>query len=148
MTTDITPITPASSIEQIAHNKGILQAMKARIKELEALHEEQMREYITEHGPVEIGEIRYYLGNDKDCRSHSHGALLDLVMEKCGGDYEQATTYLVSQPFKPGACRVLLGDAVFALYFDTTEKPYVREGKPTKRVLSVPLKLLAQRSAT
>ncbi len=150
MTTDITPITPASSIEQIAHNKGILQAMKARVKELEAQHDEQMLEWMDENKveSVEIGEIRYYKGHKKDTRSHDHPALADAIMERCGGSYDEFVAYLDAQPFKHGACRALLGDAVYDLYFTTTEKPVIKDGVPTKRVLSVPTKFLAQRSAT
>ncbi len=144
---DLSPITPASSIEQIAANKGILQAMKARIKELEAQHKEQMAEYIEANGPTTVGEIRYCLGYPKETESHDHPLLADEMMARCNGDWDEFCSHLVAQPFKPGSCRSLLGE-VFNKFFTVTEKTVLKEGKPAKQVLSVPTNLLAQRSAT
>ncbi len=155
MTTDLAPITPASSIEQIATNKGILQAMKSRIRELEAQHEEQMLEYVQANGPTTIGDVRYYAGNEKDTKDHDRNgagdALYEVCLEQCGGDVHEAfrrfvSDCLASQPFKPGTAKEMLGGN-FDRYFTITEKIVLKDGKPSKKVLSVPIKFLAQRSA-
>ncbi len=146
--TDLTPITPASSIEQIAERKGILQAMKARIKELERLHDEQMLEYIDANGPIEIGDVKYYAGYEKDTKDHDRVGAANELLAACGGDFETfVADCLASQPFKPGTAKALLGEK-FPNYFTVTEKRVLKDGRPGRKVLAVPTKLLAQRSAS
>jgi hypothetical protein len=137
MTTDLIPITPTSSIEQIADNLGKLKALAERARELKKQFDEQLLEYIEANGDVTIGEVRYYAGYEKETKCvNVAGAMLALLHE-VGGDMEVACSHLSSSPLKHGAVKKVLPPEMYDQFFVTSLKPDLKEGKPVKKVLAV-----------
>ncbi len=138
--TEIIPITPASSIEEISSNMDMLAAMKSRIRDLERQFKEQLLEYIQTNGSVTIGTTRYYAGTEKETNCFDVAGAVEALMIACGGDLRLFCGLLAKGGIKPGAAKAMLPDS-FHNYFVTEEKVTLETGKPTKKVLSVPTNL-------
>jgi hypothetical protein len=135
--TDLIPITPTSSIEQIADNLGKLKALAERARELKRQFDEQLLEYIEANGDVTIGEVRYYAGYEKETKCVDVSSALLSLLDATGGSLRYLADTLSSQPIKHGAAKKLLSPAVYDELFVTSLKPDLKEGKPVKKVLAV-----------
>jgi hypothetical protein len=135
--TDIIPITPTSSIEQIADNLGKLKALAERARELKRQFDEQLLEYIEANGDVTIGEVRYYAGYEKETKCVNVPGALTSLMIHAGGDVEVFCGALAANAIKHGAAKKILPPDEYDLYFVTSLKPDLKEGKPVKKVLAV-----------
>jgi hypothetical protein len=130
---------PLGDDEHLAHVIGRLQTLKARVRELDQMYKDKLLERIDEHGPVTIGQIRYYAGFEAETISLNSVDVLDALFTAVGGDMQQVANCLCSQPFKPGACRSVLPPEQFNLLFSTVEKKKAKEGKPVRKVLAANL---------
>jgi hypothetical protein len=135
--TDIIPITPTSSIEQIADNLGKLKALAERARELKRQFDEQLLEYIEANGDVTIGEVRYYAGYEKETKCVDVGGVILHLLDAVVGDYDALAGFLCANPIKHGAVKKTLSPEVYDRLFVTSLKPDLKEGKPVKKVLAV-----------
>jgi hypothetical protein len=104
------------------------------VRDLKRQWESKMVDRIEAAGPIVVGDIRYYVGPDKDTKCVNQTATLEACMEASGGDVAAFTEVLSSNAFKPGACRKLLAPERFAVLFVTTERVVLKEGKPAKQL--------------
>jgi hypothetical protein len=135
--TEITPITPTSSIEQIADNLGRLKALAERARELKKQFDEQLLEYIEANGDVTIGEVRYYAGYEKETKCVDVPGALSCLLFLCGGEMEEFAGVLSANAIKHGAAKKYMLPEMYEKHFVTSMKPDLKEGKPVKKVLAV-----------
>ena len=89
--------------------------------------------WINEHGEVECGDVRWYVGQETARYVTDPKALMEDILTETGGDLGSLVACLSSQPFKPGACRTVLGNRMDR-HFKTETKPDLKTGKPLKRL--------------
>jgi hypothetical protein len=130
---------PLGDVEHLAHVVGRLKALKARVRELDRAFNEKLLERIDDHGPVEVGEVRYYAGFERETLSRDTASTLTALFDAAGGELLVVADALCSQPFKPSVCKNLLDPDVYAHLFQTVEKKKAKEGKPVRKVLAANL---------
>ena len=134
-------IDEESSIEQCAAAKTKLQAMSGIVREAVRLLDERIIACMQAHEvkSFEVGDIRYYTAVPKETKCVDVPGTVNAVLEQFSMD--DLIAILVSQPFKPGAAKKLLGDTTL---FETTEKLTLKEGKPerTPALMSVNTKFV------
>lgn len=113
-----------------------LDAIKAAVRQAEAMLQVQMIEWINCNGDLMIGDIRYYVGKTTKTKCRDNAKTIEALLTAAEGDVESVASYLSSQPWKHGACRTALGEA-FDECFEVTEDIDVKTGKPLKSVKSV-----------
>ena len=119
------------------------QAFRAAFKAIDAeLKAKLLERLIRTNRSLEVGEIRYYAGEDRDTECTDVAAADDKLLIACKGDMKEHAACLVSQPFKVSAARQKLPPEDFASCFAVKSKPVVKEGKPQKKLLSVNPKFL------
>jgi hypothetical protein len=148
MTTDLATVeslilrVPDSDVEQLAECIGKLKALKALVRELDRMFGEKMLERLDAHGPVEVGEVRYYAGYETETLSGDPEGILGELLTATDGDLGQVASCLCSQPFKHGACKAVLDLDVYNRLFTVTEKRKAKEGKPARKVLTANMKFM------
>jgi hypothetical protein len=142
MTTDLATVeslilrVPDSDVEQLAECIGKLKALKALVRELDRMFGEKMLERLDAHGPVEVGEVRYYAGYETETLSGDPTEVLTALLEATGGDIGTVAGCLCSQPFNLKPCKSVLPEGVYYLLFTTVERKKAKEGKPQRKVLT------------
>ncbi len=107
--------------DEIQHAIRMLKEEAARLEDLLVQH-------IDRNGDIEIGGgQRLYVGNTKVTKSLDDKRVFDFVVEAAGGDLSIFSSgdsgVLVSQPWKTGAVRKLIGDDLFHnAFFSETVK--------------------------
>jgi hypothetical protein len=129
----------AATREEVIEALNVRAAMKARMREIDAAFEEAVIAWITEHGEIECGDVRWYVGTEKTTRCIDQGELLRTLLETRGVDAVGAC--LASGAFKPGAAREVLGEH-WNDHFTVTEKPDLKTGKPKRGLQSVDMRFL------
>jgi hypothetical protein len=148
MTTDLATVEslilsiPAADVEQLSEAIGKLKALKALVRELDRMFGEKMLERLDAHGPVEVGEVRYYAGFETETLSGDPAEVLTALLEATGGDIGTVAGCLCSQPFKHGCCKAILDLDVYNRLFTTIEKQRAKEGKPQRKVLAANTKFM------
>ena len=130
--TALSQLDPSSSIEDIAATMGMLDAMMQRAKELRAEFEQQCIEWIKANGEIEIGTVRYFIGNPKTHKDNDPGETLEVLLEVSGGDLDGIKCCLSSGAFKHGAVKKFLeehGDGRYEQLFTVIERERLEEGK-------------------
>ena len=112
-----------------------------RAKELKALAEEAVLDFIERNGDFEFNGIRYYAGNTKKVTPKDKVVLIEQLFEAVGGDIEALVEFLTANPFKVGEVRRVFGDE-FDNYFTTVIVPKLKEGKPVRRLITADVKYL------
>lgn len=134
--TSILEINEWTTPEDLGALKDRLTFFAGKIKEMRAMLDAKMLEIIQETGQdIEIGPVRYYAGIDKEKKCKDYKAALVALLDKSGGDMDAVVGCIASGGLKPGACKSILGDD-FDKYFETVEKDVIKDGKPTKKLLS------------
>ncbi len=132
--------TSLATIDPEVPREAVLQAVDfvARLgeiyRQLKAQLDARMVEWIDANGELVNGEVRYYVGNDKDTKCVDLKETLNACYAAAGGDEDALITVLSTNAFKPGACRKLLPADTYAKCFVTTERVKVLEGKPVKQL--------------
>ena len=93
-----------------------------RLKEESSRLEALLIQHIDANGDIEVGEgQRLYVGKTKVTKSLDDKQVFLLVMEASGGDLDAFQSgeqgVLVSQPWKSGAVRKLIGEELFGTAF-------------------------------
>src|SRR5882762_10346982 len=88
--------------DQVLEALNIRAAMKAAMREVDARFEDAVVAWIKEHGPLQDGEVRYYVGPEKKTPSTDQdGAVIALL--EIGGP-PLLCQCLSSNALKHGAC--------------------------------------------
>lgn len=120
---------PASK-DLAAQLLGEIDRLKQLTRELAFKAEEIACGVITQHGDIEIGEIRYYVGAEKTTKCIDKPGTLSALLDAKAGDFEAVCATLASDPFKYGAVRATVGEETFAKLFKTDTKIDLKTGKP------------------
>lgn len=142
VTTALAKLDPTVSIDVVADAMGRVENVERVAKEARRILTAALIEFIQERGPFVVGDVKYYLGTKKTTVCRDKALATDALLAVTGGDLGELAKLMVSEPYKPGACNAAVDEATFAALFEVTEKPELREGKPGKSLLSVPVRML------
>lgn len=132
----ILAVTEEATVEQIAEAKNRIDFLRERLKELKALYDVRVEQVVTARGPITVGDIRYYLGDESDTVCRNKGSALETCLELANGDMDAlCRDFLAANPFKHGSIKRAL--ARFAELFEVVKKPVLKEGKPVKKLIAV-----------
>jgi len=120
--------------DQMAAAITFIEALKARTRELDKQMEQAAIAWLQFHGDLTIGENRYYVGTVKHTKCINPKATIEALLVAADGALDGIEQCLVSQPFKAGATRTILGDSVFDSQFETIVMPDLKTGKPLRKV--------------
>lgn len=125
---------PDLRVEDVLDVMNQVEIFQRKARELRQQCEEQVKDYILEHGEIEVGDKRWYVGVD---RKHKPALpmpeLVALLMEETGGDFDRFCELLASDALKPGACKKVLGER-FDEAFETKTVTDLKTGEPRKSV--------------
>lgn len=124
------------SRETVVAAINAVDVLKAKTRELSGHVEAAAVACIKRHGDIVVGEIRYYAGTEKTTKVIDKAGCLEAVLNAAAGDLGAVCEqYMVSEPFKPGACKELLGEEAAQKLFKTEIKDELKEGKPARNKL-------------
>lgn len=151
---EITSIIPSSiqakvlslpedaTVEQMAEARFLVDALKSFTRDMEKAIDERFLDIIVKHGPVTIGEVRYYEGTKKTTKCVDVYGAVQALLNALGGDLGTfCRDYLCGQPLKYGAAREPLGGA-WDRFFKVEEEPKLSEGKPVKQLQKIDTRFL------
>lgn len=115
-----------------------------RAKQIRARVEQYAIEWIETAGPLQVGDIRYSVGQAKTVRCTNSERCLSHVLEACGGDLEAVVSYLRTDPFKYGSLRSLLDPSLFEQLFRTETKPKLQEGQLKPQLIQTNTQFVAR----
>lgn len=121
-----------SSKDLTAQALGEIDRLKQITRELAYKIEEIACGVITQHGDIVIGEIRYYVGEEKVVKCIDKGGTLESLLDATAGDFEAVCGMLSSDPFKYGAVRTAIGTERFDKFFKTDKRIDLKTGKPLR----------------
>lgn len=146
---EITSIIPSSiqakvlslpedaTVEQMAEARFLVDALKSFTRDMEHAIDERFLDIITKHGPVTIGDVRYYEGAKKTTKCVDVYGAVTALLSALGGDLETfCRDFLCGQPLKYGAAREPLGDD-WNKFFKVEEEPKLCEGKPVRQLQKI-----------
>jgi hypothetical protein len=129
---------PSTSVEVIAEVMDRVDAFGRRARQVKDALESAMIEHITATGnDVTIGDRRYYVGVDRSTKCVSNEECTDSVFSAVGWDVKQFAACLAANAFKASSVRSVLPEGEYLRLFETTEKPELREGKPSRKLKSL-----------
>lgn len=131
-------LEPAASVEEALDLWNRVERAKSLLREVSRDMEAQFLAWLqTQPGQsVECGDLRYYVGSKKTVKCIDTIAALNAVVDAAGMDPDAIGGCLAAQPFRFGATKKLIGEAVYAALFDETVEPDLMTGKP-RRVVKV-----------
>lgn len=130
-------LSPDAPVDAVADVLTRLEYAAKYLREMRSQAEERILEYVTENGPVEIGDVKYYAGTEKKTVCRDTRGAAEAVLDATAGDLDTFCQQLSAQPFKYGALKLLLGQERWAKFFDVVETPDLKTGKPERKLLSV-----------
>src|SRR4026208_640946 len=133
----VVSLSPDAPGDEGADLLGRLEIAGKAFREVKALCEERVLEYVLAHGPIEIGDLRYYAATEKRTVCRDTRATAEAVLDATAGDLDAFCEQLAAQPWKYGALKSLLGQARWDLYFEVQEKPDLKTGKAEPKLLTV-----------
>ena len=134
--TELTTLGDYPDIERMAELRAKIDFLKEFTKRIAGRWDDMMLAIVQDKGDQVIGEIRYYAGVEKKTKCPDKAKGLETILECAGGDFGAVAEMLASDPFKPGACKELLGER-WGEVFEVTEKAELKEGKPSKKLMAI-----------
>jgi len=123
--------------ERVAQVLRLRNILKDLVKVFDADLDKSLFEWLQANGELEVGEIRYYVGNEKKTKCKDRQATLEALLESTDGDVSGLTDALVKEPFKQGSVRGIVGHNRHAELFETEKVEDTKTGKPKKSVKSI-----------
>lgn len=117
-----------ASKDDVLQAINVRDAMKSRVKEVSELFDAALLPYIQQHGDLDTGTIRYYVGIEKKRKLKDLAATVDAILETGGA--KALTMCLGSDPLKVTGVRATLGEDEAEKHYDITEVPDLKTGKP------------------
>jgi len=93
--------------------------------------------WIVQHGPIDIGDIRYITGQQKVVTCTDVVECTHMVLKACGGDVEALGAYLCSRPYKYGSVCKLIGDIQFRQVFREEQRIRLVDGKVQPQLIHI-----------
>lgn len=126
-------LTPISTVEDVLEIYMAAEMHAKAMRWLKQQVEKLMIDHINANGDIEVGPVRYYVGNTKKVKAIDNSQVLNALYEKLAGDEEQVCLCMSSNPWKPGGIKKLLDDEKkFDELFTTTTVDDLKTGKPKK----------------
>jgi hypothetical protein len=147
LTKQAVSLSPNAPVEEVADLLGRLEVAGKAYREFKALCEERVLEYVSDHGPIDVGEIRYFAGTDKKTVCKDTRATAEAVLDATAGDLDAFCEQLGAQPWKYGALKTLLGQERWAQFFDVVEKVDLKTKKAEKKLLTINTRFLGERKS-
>jgi len=107
---------------------NVRDAMKQRVREVSERFDAALFEYIKQHGALDTGATRYYIGSKSEKKVKNVRDLVDAILETGGA--AALTMCLASDPFKITGVRATLGEEGASAHYDVTEVLDLKTGKP------------------
>jgi rubrerythrin len=127
-------ISPDMEHELVATAIIGMDDMKRRVRELDAMLEGLLIEWIDANGDIEIGGVRYYVGKASRVKCRDVKATLDRLLTEFGGDLDRVSICLSSSAWKHGQVRREAGEQTYEQLFETTVAPELATGKPRREI--------------
>jgi hypothetical protein len=125
----------ASAPDKVVAVLGHVDRLKQLARELNKMAEDAAILVINAHGDITVGDIRYYVGTEKQTECTNVVAALDALLAHSGGDLATFATFLASGAIKPGAAKAALGED--SPLFKTTIVSDLKTGKPKKGLVKL-----------
>jgi hypothetical protein len=98
---------------------------------------------VERQGPITVGtEVTAVVESEKHVKCHDLRAALEALITKSGGDWDLFTTTLSVNAIKPSEAKKLLGDDLFAEHFDVTWRKVLKDGQPSKKLITQDMKFV------
>jgi hypothetical protein len=125
---------PDLPMDQVLDVMNAVEVFQHQAREIKQQLEQRLKDWILEHGEIEIGDKRYYVGvHRKSKPAIPLPELVAVLMDVTGGDFDRFCQLLAANAFKPGECKKALGER-FDEVFETTTETDVETGKPKQSV--------------
>lgn len=132
----IASLPSAKAVEEVLAVMNDVERFQIKAREIKGQLDAALIAYIDEHGEIELGDKRWYVGNETDYKQRTDiETTVSAILEVTGGDLSAFCSLLASDALKPGACKKALGDR-FGELFEAVKKPDLKTGKP-KRIVKV-----------
>jgi len=128
-------LSPEIGADDVLAWLDLTSVLLSRAKEIRRTLEQFAVAWITQNGPIEFGDTKYTVGDEKVVKCVDIPGCARRVLEACGGDLDRMCAYLASSPFKYGSVRSLIGDDAFARVFSTEYRPKLVDGRPQKQLI-------------
>lgn len=123
----------AETSEDVIACRGVYEAFKRRVKEIDAAYKEAELAAVERLGGVDLGDgRRLYVGTTKRTKCRDVAATLEGLLDATQGDVERIASCLSSNAWKHGACREYLSD--WDEHFHVEEVKDVKTGKAKRAV--------------
>ncbi len=132
--TSIDAITDKADAQIILDLINKVDWIGSRSRELKKELEPKLIAWIEANGDIEVGTVRYYIGNNKKDKCNDLPLTVQALFTACGGDFETFCSVLSANAIKAGAAKKLIGEDKFAKLFDTIIEKDIKTGKPVKMV--------------
>lgn len=123
--------TPVETLLQAGDQIARLGEFHRQVKQM---WEAKMVEHINRHGPVEVGDVRYYVGTVKKTKCLDVPGTVEALLSRVEGDFGRFCEHLSTGAVKYGAARETLAPDDFDRLFVTEVEQDLKEGKPVKRL--------------
>ncbi len=131
---EVMTIEPSLSVDEVMTIYERVQFAKQETRRIEADLKEAMVEYIQANGPIEVGTKKYYVGDDKTTKCVNVASTVNAILSATYGDVGRLAELMSAQPFKHGACKMVLTADMHSQLFVTETKPKLKEGKAVKQL--------------
>lgn len=137
----ILAVGPQSTAEEVLTMLGAIKAASERQRERQRIAEQVVCGWIEEHGDLEVGDTRYYVGTEKRTKDVDVARTFDVIVqhaEKVTTEGEVVTDWqaikrcLSTGAFKPATTKELIGDEAFERCFEVTTVQDLKTGKPKR----------------
>jgi hypothetical protein len=115
------------------------------VREWAKVTEGELVEWIQEHGPLTVGDTRYYVAEPTETKCVDRAGTVTELFVRARGDVDLFASFLVAQPFKPGAVRSAMEAEAFGRLFNTTPRPVLKEGSAGRKLMSVNTRFVESR---
>jgi hypothetical protein len=113
-----------------------MEVIQQRAKQAKEVIEQAVVEWIEVNGEIEMGDIRWYVGEYKTTKCTNVAEFLAIIQTVLEDQPDDIAAIMTSQPFKHGATRSLLEklnlSGVYDEHFVTESRPNLKTGKPRK----------------
>lgn len=128
--------------EEILQAMDFIALLKEATKLLASRMEQASIEWISQNGEITNGDLRYYIGSNREYRCNNPTDALDKLLNAAGGDLSMVAGCLSAAAWKPGATRTALGEEAFKELFESRTTLDLKTGKPKLGLKKIDTKFL------
>ena len=140
-------LSTTDTLEQVVHVRDQVSLLKKALKAIDKALDERTVDWINEHGDIEIGDVRLYVGTSKTTKPRKGVSPLLIIQAAAAAAFDHndeaaAEAILSSGWCKHGSVRNVIPAELFDKFFETTVVPDLKTGKPKKQLKKVNQKFL------